>query len=590
MSHSEITTQTEIQKEMHSEQKEMHSEQKEVKIIGLALNKQLGILKAFNMQFNTDDRLTIFKGAAGQGKTTLKTTLDLGTKGQKTLTDKSLYGDIDFETQLLDGETKIYVGCKSKEDGSLVYSLYTKDLNGKIIRDPVIDGVKATPAKYLELLQTELTWRMDELISENPVVQRKILLDLYKFELQKSGVIYDKNHPEYSESIINKIEIAIKERDLYDMVRKQKGGILDDLKLKGFDPDRPDTIPDHVDILEIENKISEIQKEVAVFEQKSINDRQLLLNDLKDKAKDVTTQCKRYNEKLKSNYDLEIEKLNFKISENKQKAEKINRCKKLLEDLQFEGYRGSDVKEWIETLPTQMEALKQPELPKYIQFDNDGIVVIDTFQQAKEVVEMFYDLQKIRDSYLSESMKCSNVDTSEFSMKIATLKLAKEQAIEQNKIVEAVDSFHNWRKSNENVSSLKNEYYKLLASINTGVEGLKIVCEEKTGDIFLMYNGCFDPKYFNNSELEYRKLSSYSGTQKPLICLLVQNYLLSKKPKALRYMYIDNVPMDKRTQEVLRDICTKLQLRIFLNITGDFDINMLQNGEILIEGGEVFFK
>lgn len=579
----------------HSNSTEMsHSNtstnQNEVKIIGLALNKQLGILKAVNMQFDVDNRLTILKGAVGQGKTTFKTVLDLGTKGQKTLSDKSLYGEVDLETQLLDGETKIFVGCKSKDDGSLVYTLYTKDLNGKIIREPVIDGIKATPSKYLELLQTELTWRMDELISENPVVQRKILLDLYKFDLAKLGVIYDKSHPEYSNSIINKIETAIKERDLYDMVRKQKGGILDDLKAKGFDPDRPDTIPDHVDVQLIEKQIAALETEIALSEQKASNEKQTRLNDLKNKAKDITTQCKQYNEKLKANYDLELEKLNLKISENKQKTEKIDRCNKLHNDLVNEGYNGSDVMNWIITLPRPLDMIKKPEIPIYIKFDEAGIVVIENTQQAVEVVEMFKKLSDIRLEYSKELESEVTVDTSELSMKIATLKLAKEQATEQNKIVEAVDSFHNWRKSNETVLNLKNEYYKMLASVNTGVDGLKIMCEEKTGDIFLMYNGSFDQGYFNNKDLEYRKLSSYSGTQKPLICLLVQNYLLSKKPKALRYMYIDNVPMDKRTQAVLNDICNKLELRIFLNITGDFDIDTLKNGEILIEGGEVFFK
>jgi hypothetical protein len=54
-------------------------------------------------------------------------------------------------------------------------------------------------------------------------------------------------------------------------------------------------------------------------------------------------------------------------------------------------------------------------------------------------------------------------------------------------------------------------------------------------------------------------------------------------------MYIDNVPMDKRTQEVLLSMCEKLDLTIFLTVTGDFEKDSLHNGEILIEGGEVFF-
>ena len=66
--------------------------QKQVKIIGLSLNQQLGILKACNLEFDQENRLQKILGCVGQGKTTLKTALDLGTKGSKTLIDKSLYG------------------------------------------------------------------------------------------------------------------------------------------------------------------------------------------------------------------------------------------------------------------------------------------------------------------------------------------------------------------------------------------------------------------------------------------------------------------------------------------------------------------
>lgn len=54
-------------------------------------------------------------------------------------------------------------------------------------------------------------------------------------------------------------------------------------------------------------------------------------------------------------------------------------------------------------------------------------------------------------------------------------------------------------------------------------------------------------------------------------------------------MFIDNIPMDNKTQQLLTDICEKLNLRIFLNITGDYDKNSLKYGEILVENGQLFF-
>ena len=124
------------------------------------------------------------------------------------------------------------------------------------------------------------------------------------------------------------------------------------------------------------------------------------------------------------------------------------------------------------------------------------------------------------------------------------------------------------------------------------MEGLTIELEEvgEKMNVHLMYNGHYSPEYFSNTEKEVRKLSSYSGTQRPMICLLIQNYLLNKKPKALRYLWIDNVPIDKKTKELLNIMGEKLNLTIFINITGDFDKENLESGEILLDGGEVFFN
>ena len=155
--------------------------QKEVKIIGLNLNQNLGILNACEIKFDENNNMIIVKGRVGDGKSTLQKGLQLGVAGSKTLKDNNLYGDIDLESQLLDGDKKIYVGCKSK-NGKLEYILYERDENGKKVLNPVIDGIKATPASYLELLQTELTWEMDKLTSENPTVQKSILLKLYQRE------------------------------------------------------------------------------------------------------------------------------------------------------------------------------------------------------------------------------------------------------------------------------------------------------------------------------------------------------------------------------------------------------------------------
>lgn len=556
--------------------------QKKVKIIGLSINKNLGILKACQLNFDNNNRLTTFKGEVGAGKSTAQTALKLGVQGTKTLTDKNMFqSEIDCETQLMDGNTPVYVGCKTNQKGDLIYTLYTKDVNGKIVRDPIIDGVKATPSKYLEALQTELTWRMNELTSDNPTVQRNILLKLYQSDFIKHDVIFDSKHPEYKSSILGQIDAAIKVRDEKDMIRKQIGGIAEDLKVKGFDPDRPDSIPDYVDIISYEYEIKRLEKEKTTKEVEARNSKEKLIANINLEGQKLKNESLSINQREKVLYEERKEEAKVFNDLQDLKKSNIENALSLLGNLVALGYSGKEVSQWISELP-RPENKKYEQEPEYITFDSEGRIE----KAPQEILDRRNTLYQLYEEAINSN---EIVDLSEYDTQFALLDEKIKLAEETNKIVKAVDSFHAWRKANEDVLKLKNEYIQLLSKVDTGVKGLSIVPEDN-GDIFLMYDGSYDPTYFNNPEKELRKLSSYSGTQKPIICLLIQNYLLSKKPKALRYLFIDNIPIDNKTRLLLEDICEKLDLCIFLNITGDFEKDSLKDGEILIEGGEVFFN
>lgn len=58
----------------------------------------------------------------------------------------------------------------------------------------------------------------------------------------------------------------------------------------------------------------------------------------------------------------------------------------------------------------------------------------------------------------------------------------------------------------------------------------------------------------------------------------------------MRYLWIDNVPIDNKTKSLLEKMGSELNVTIIVNITGDFTKDGLQNGEVLIEGGHVFFN
>jgi len=572
-------------------------DQKQVKIIGLKVNNNFGILQSCNIEFDENNRLIPIKGEVGSGKTTLHKSLMLGSMGSETLKhDKNLYGPIDQEVQLLDGNTPIFVGCKSDKDGKLAYVIYTKDAEGKIVKDPIVDGVKLTPAEYLKSLQTALTWRMEELTSENPTEQKKILLDLYKQDLEKVGVIYDKSHPDYIGSILDQIEKAEARRAEKDYARKQVGGFAKHLQEQGYDVHKPETLPERVNVDELKSNASQIKFQLDNSIQDFESKKQSELQSIASQSESLTLTVKEYNMKLQSDnkdkqtaYETKLKRFQDGHKMIEEVCEKINKlCDEsvILEDLRVT---------MVENLNKHNElvAPEEPTLFDLIPFSEDGKKCLATSWDSNEDIDKaIKDIIALREKYKAASEKTFDGDNAAKEQELEQLNERITLAESTNKICNAVDAFNAWSDANENVISLKKQYASKLKEINTGVDGLTIDMEEvgEKMNVHLMYNGAYSPEYFSNPEMQVRKLSSYSGTQKPMICLLIQNYLLSRKPKALRYLWIDNVPIDNKTKGLLNRMGETLNLTIFINITGDFDKDHLESGEILLEGGEVFFN
>ena len=554
-------------------------EQKTVKIIGLSLNNQLGILKAQQLTFDPNNKLILFKGIVGSGKTTTQKALQIATQGSKTLTDKQLYGDIDEEVQLLDGEHNLFIGVKSKGK-TLDYTIYQKDANGKKVKNSIIDGVKATPSSYLNALQTKLTWRLDELTSENPKVQRDILLELYQKDLIKQGVIFDKKHPQYRESILGRIDTASEQRDYLDRTRKLKGGIKEDLKAEGFNVERPETLPNRIDVVGIDSEIRQLDNDKVVFKTTKQQEYKNKLDNVEVMAETLRKDIRWNNSELTQNYNNLVDARQKIINKNKlinDYAQEMHAIKDKIAEL---GY--------LESFHLEVGGDVVPDVPilsDLIQIDPaSNKIDRTTLPEGSEFEKRFNELVNLHQS--TGVMPDVNLDA--YDEKIEALATKKMQAEAINKVCDAVDSYKEWAQANEEVVRLKGEYVKLLKNVNTGVEGLHIVPVES--DIYLMYDGSYDPAYFGNTSMELRKLASYSDTQKPVICLLVQNYLLSKLQKAMRYLYIDKVPIDNATRLLLEDMAAKLNLTLIVNWTGDFEKEALVSGEFLIEGGEVFFS
>jgi regulator of replication initiation timing len=567
-------------------------EKKEVKIIGLQINQQFGIIQSCNLKFDTKNNLIVVKGKVGSGKSTLQKSLMLGTLGSNTLKDSNLYGKIDQETQLLDGNTKVFVGCKSGKKGELVYVIYTKDPDGKVIKEPVIDGVKLTPATYLKSLQTELTWKMDELTSENPTVQRDILLKLYKSDLANLGVVFDKKESAYIDSILGKIDLAENARSEKEHNRKKIGGFANHLEPLGIHIDRPETIPVRVDVTELEKEKNKlVYSDSTAQEKKDQKLQELKMNaaNMVVEMKSLNVELQKENDKIQSEFDDAFllhqnnkdafDDVLFKIWNMKNKSLLSGPCHDEMKRMFENGFHNPE--------PTMSGK------HELIAFDSEGRCASksmswDPEQQGFDLLEK---LEQIKLNYVTVNAEQVGEDTNKEG-RIAAITASIDKAKEINIHCDMVDSYIEWHDANEAVLKLKKQYAEMLSSVDTGVEGLKIFVdrEDEKLSVYLTYDGSYDSKYFNNEKGEARKLSSYSGTQKPMICLLLQNYLLSKKPKAMRYLWIDNVPIDNKTKTLLDKMGKELDMTIIVNITGDFDHAAVSDGEILLDGGEIFFK
>lgn len=546
-------------------------EPREVKIIGLSVKENFGMLKATELKFNQDMHLTTVKGEVGAGKTTLNKAMRLTTQGSATLEDSKLYGEnVDLEAQLTDGEHNIFIGCKSDANGKLTYTLYEYDANGKKVQNPVIDGVKATPAAYLKQLSTELTWRLNELTSENPTVQRSILLELYWKELERVGVVLDKKSPKYVGGIIDQIEKAKNNRNLLDAKRKEVGGIQSDLLNRGIDVDADYELKN---IDAIKEQITTLKVKI---ESKSTNvktERESELNALKLRGMELANELK-----LRNN---EFVNENKKIQNN---IEKVNKSVETAVNALDWIINKSELEDFIfSKLPAEKSFVRE------LEFNERGSIISEPNFEDETINDLLKKYRQVGIDYSELSQKpIDEVDVNKETEQLSELERQLKSAESYNKDAKAVNAFKDWQKADQQVKDLQKDYYLKLTEIETGVKGLKIVPEDN--DIFLMYNGEYDPEYFHNPNKELRKLSAYSDTQKPMICLLIQNYLLSKKTKRLPYLWIDQVPIDKKTKALLDKMSEELGLYLFVNWTGDFNADELQEGEILIENGEVFFK
>ena len=579
-----------------------------MKLVSLKLNEKFGILEAQEAKFTENpDGLIEIKAEVGAGKTTAKHATELAISAgntQKLPFDVQKITSADVEVELSNG---VFMRTYTDKKGNLKSVAYRKLTDGKIDKDPVVDGKKLTPAVLRDLIRTDLTFGIDNFLSENPKVHMDFMMGVYSEKLSKIGVVFDKNSPAYENSILWRLEQSKMNRENKHFARRAINGMKDALEKEGYDEEN---IPKFIPIANLEIEKTKLtttndtlHDEATAKYYKDKEDLQTQLNEIGSKAKDYVNVCKAFNDNIENAFELEKTKLKAEIKEfneeQRKRTEDLENADDALETLTDLGYDGKEVDAFIEVLKRpknlrQLSELENLKPSEKIKFTEDGKVHIEAYAKkwSVEVDAALISLSGLKPKAANIIAKISSlvfpekqpVNTEEVDQKI-------EVAKQSNTIIDRWNAFYDWQEADQTVKDTWKEYCAKYAEIDLGVPGLsiRIVGDEDNSSIRTHYDGSHNPSFFGNLNKEHRLLTKYSGTQRPVIAILMQIYLLSKKEDGLRAMWIE-CPIDKKTRDLLIDVQKKHDITIIVGVSGDYTFEGLEPGQFLIENGHLLTK
>ena len=586
--------------------------QKQITLIGLRVDNYR-ILKSVLLTPDVlSQRVTRVTGDIGQGKSTLLDALKIGLNGTDAIAKKDgLEKGFVAEVQLMDGEHKLFMGAKvteyqrgeNKGEPKFETYLYEKDPDGKPFQ-PIIDGRAATAADYSKMLTTELVFNMPMLFSSNATEHRKLIEKLFADELSKLGVA----------SVVEKINSSRAVRDNRRSICDANGSFLDSFKEEGWGLEDLQALSS-VDVKTLSEKITalEVEKGVAktsvedknkLAESKAQEERTAQLQKIKDDAAKVVGKIRVVTTALETEYDVKkksFEKLNEELVNAQLEygyvIDRISGCSFFesgkqteINHLVLEQYKKFTSKEIYKGLIT-------PVLPILIQIDEMGIPVIPESpdkaysELITERTELLKKYQELHATPLAFT-KIELGDTTEIDEKIKKATLTRDAGLTTNRIYERFGQWNNWMEAKSEYDGYVNELRRLYAGINTGVEGLVITPIEsgKSVEIWLQYDGAYNPEFFGNDKRELRWLFDYSETQRAMIGVMLQAARLDLKEKCLRLCVLDSVPLTRLGVEVMTKICDEKDVQLITSYTDDhYDLENLEDNEIVVENGCVFF-
>jgi len=564
------------------------------RVISITVN-DFGIIEAAELNFSDfQNGIIALKGASGHGKTTEQQAVKVLIESSTSIPDKTMYGDKwKLKAQLSAGDSNFWVE-KKIVDGKIKAELYSADKNGKKIKNPVINGVSATPGDYFKQLTTELTNGTDKLLSESNTVQTKFMFEMFAPELKKFGVITEKKSKSY--------ELVSEQKRLRDECQR-KGAyqavfVRDGINIKDAGSIEP------ADIAGLQTELQKVEIEKATSGATAETKFLQKQNEIKARISETVEKIRAIN-KINSDYTEELNKKSETETKSKKDAENaLSMFAESLKMLIDKDYISREERESLGTIYKNTakriaeHEIKPVKPAREYDISRGRLVLSDPVLGGAADSDITPQYTFLLFDYLTackklESLKPEPVNESEFESKIIKIKQNIEIGEINNDILDRIALNQEWIEAKAKVEIARNEIQKLYAKVETGVSGLRMTAFFDKNDectIKTTYTGEYDPEYFKNTTKEPRPLVSYSSGQKSIIAMFLQVARLKLKTKILDYMFLDNVPMCKTAYGVIAKLGKENGLHVLTSITGDYKREKLQTNEMLIENGEVFFS
>jgi len=589
------------------------------KLLSLNILSDYKGIKVQEIDFDSKGEIIEIKGGVGTGKSTTHKAPELAMSGGSTKQFEDPTGEGDFSNEVcISSAEHIYMRTTSK-DGKWDGICYQKDNDGKICKNPVINGRKMTPAVARDTFQTELTFGAGRFTSKDPRVQLDFMMDTYSWKLKDMGVIFDKSAPDYKDSILWRLDQAKADRSAKEYTKKAMNGFRNHLEAEGWDEQN---VPELVDVEALEAQKKDLEeglitaREIFATAQNqnkidAMNKVQSEIDVLTSKASELMGKITAYNSGLEAQEQLRSEKLSTEISKHNTHIDDERKWRaQASESITFLSRVNAPVDElvnWYEKLneigsPRLLHSELEALTPLAKVPMTDGKITDFTQKYTDEINMSLCVLSELRKEIAPLiALKANPVtetktfDPTPYDTSDLTAQITK--ANETNKINKRWASFFDHQAADENVKEIWKEYCNLFTQIDLGVPGLtlSIVGDDEKSEIRTMYDGRYNPDLFdpNSKEVKPRLISQYSETQRPIIAILMQKYLLDEKIKkgddGLRAIFVE-MPMDMKTRLTLKQMKNEFDIDIFTSTTGDFTVDGLEEGQFLIENGYLLNK